>query len=290
MTSVFNSFPDYGVPAGGRRLYKSSRFEALDSDSEDDIRSQATDDDIRSQATDMIARARESLNYKEILDLMNDTPIDSEWGVSDEEEPLIDIRLDEIMMEIWGAEGLVEVMPSFYVTSSLSDLMFEALMEWLCQNGWEIADQSRDLIRIFHIDHKEPRSWSWAEIEEEPKTLPQTQTQPTPTAEKAEPRDACRRCGAHHWASKTPCATAKNLSKPGTDVGQRDGGPPIPRFCKLGRTCPKPGCRYVHGDTIPRINMPCRFGDSCCGEKKASCLHMHAGETYVKGMVLTRGT
>ena len=105
----------------------------------------------------------------------------------------------------------------------------------------------------------------------------------------AVPKNACGKCGTHHWSSKTPCPTgaAKALSKPGTDIGLRDGAP-VPRFCNLGRACPKAGCRYVHGDTIPRINAMCRFDSTCQGEKRANCIHMHTGEKYVKGMVLVR--
>ena len=61
----------------------------------------------------------------------------------------------------------------------------------------------------------------------------------------------------------------------------------VPRFCQGGDKCKGADvCRYVHGDTIPRVNEPCRFGDTC--SKREACLHMHPGETWTEGMVITR--
>ena len=300
------------APASGRRLCRSSRSQPFfkrenfdDSDSSPSPSIHMAEFDAA--VWDIIHKARSSMDYTwllkdDSLKAMDDRA--SSWGdmsISDSEgyespiEPDSAYPLDTVMMDIWGPEGLVEVMPSFYVTSSLTDPMFEALMNWLCHTGWEIVDQDRDLIRIFHVEHTEYRSWSWAELGgQAPHTPPLGEGKLVVTAVKpGVPRDPCRRCGTHHWISKTPCpdagaGPASGLSKPGTDIGLRDGGAPIPRFCKLGKACPKPGCRYVHGDSIPRINMPCRFDESCCGEKRASCLHMHAGEKFVKGMVLSR--
>jgi hypothetical protein len=219
----------------------------------------------------------------------------SSWGdmmstgdsisLSEELEDEEDNSLDHTLMSVWGPEGLVEVMPSFFVTSALSDASFESLMKWLCHTGWDIVDQDRDMIRIDHIEHQPSREWGG--LVSTPVPVAGIPVAGIPVA--GIPRDACRRCGTHHWSSKTPCPTgdASKLSKPGTDIGRREG-PPVMRFCKLGKACPKAGCRYVHGDTIPRINQPCRFDGTCSGEKRATCLHMHHGETYVKGMVLKR--
>jgi hypothetical protein len=61
----------------------------------------------------------------------------------------------------------------------------------------------------------------------------------------------------------------------------------VPRFCQGGDKCKGADvCRYVHGNTIPRVNEPCRFGDTC--SKREACLHMHPGETWTEGMVITR--
>jgi hypothetical protein len=65
----------------------------------------------------------------------------------------------------------------------------------------------------------------------------------------------------------------------------------IPRFC---RGCDAPStCRYVHGDTIPRLNEPCAFGAGCgasdpTGVKRSQCLRMHPGETWSAELVIKR--
>ena len=85
-------------------------------------------------------------------------------------------------------------------------------------------------------------------------------------------------------------APAEPLSAPGSDVGKRNGCP-VARFCKEAKACPTAGCRYVHGDTIPRINEPCKFGEGCgSGDaaKRATCLRMHPGETWTPELVIKR--
>ena len=80
------------------------------------------------------------------------------------------------------------------------------------------------------------------------------------------------------------------LSAPGSDVGRRNGCP-VGRFCKEATACPTAGCRYVHGNTIPRVNEPCKFGDGCgSGDvaKRATCLRMHPGETWTAELVIHR--
>jgi hypothetical protein len=67
-------------------------------------------------------------------------------------------------------------------------------------------------------------------------------------------------------------------------------GVPIPRFCRdLG--CKDRKCRYEHGDTIHRLNEPCKFGAGCgSGDpaKRAQCLRMHPGEVWNADMVIHR--
>jgi hypothetical protein len=58
----------------------------------------------------------------------------------------------------------------------------------------------------------------------------------------------------------------------------------IPRFCRAA-PCEEEDCRYVHGDTIPKVNRSCGFGESCgasdpTGVKRSQCLYMHPGETW----------
>ena len=69
--------------------------------------------------------------------------------------------------------------------------------------------------------------------------------------------------------------------------------PSVPRFCRAAGTCTEAGCRYVHGDTIPRVDKPCGFGAACgasdpSGLKRSQCLYMHPGETWTEGLVVRR--
>ena len=87
-----------------------------------------------------------------------------------------------------------------------------------------------------------------------------------------------------------PAKVDEPLSAPGSDVGKRNGCP-VARFCKEAKACPTAGCRYVHGDTIPRVNEPCKFGAGCgSGDaaKRATCLRMHPGETWTPELVIKR--
>jgi len=65
---------------------------------------------------------------------------------------------------------------------------------------------------------------------------------------------------------------------------------PVPRFCR-DTCCADEGCRYVHEDTIPRLNEPCNFGASCGASdpaKRALCIRMHPGETWTPELVVHR--
>jgi hypothetical protein len=66
---------------------------------------------------------------------------------------------------------------------------------------------------------------------------------------------------------------------------------PVPRFCRAGVTCVDTECRYVHEDTIQRLNEPCNFGASCGASdpaKRALCIRMHPGETWTSELVVHR--
>jgi len=66
----------------------------------------------------------------------------------------------------------------------------------------------------------------------------------------------------------------------------------IPRFCRSA-ACADAGCRYIHENTIPRLNEACAFGAGCgasdpTGVKRSQCLRMHPGETWTTELVITR--
>jgi hypothetical protein len=65
----------------------------------------------------------------------------------------------------------------------------------------------------------------------------------------------------------------------------------IPRFCREAGACTKEGCRYVHGDTIQRVDKPCGFGAECGkgdAAKRSSCIYMHPGEVWSADLVVHR--
>lgn len=158
-----------------------------------------------------------------------------------------------------------------YDTSEVSDDDWIAMMTWLYSVGWEVTSETRKCVRAFP-DNQPARVWvapnrfELAAMKEE--------------------------APAHvHVGCSAPKPTPA-LAAPGSDKGRRKGTP-IPRFCKAGKACEEAGCRYIHGDTIPRVNQPCSFGAACgasdpTGVKRSQCLHMHPGETWTEGMVITR--
>jgi len=59
----------------------------------------------------------------------------------------------------------------------------------------------------------------------------------------------------------------------------------VPRFCREGEECCTQDCRYVHGDSIPKVDRACGFGERCgssdpTGEKRALCIYIHPGEVW----------
>jgi hypothetical protein len=144
--------------------------------------------------------------------------------------------------------------------TGLSDAEYEAVMSWLYSHGWALEHETRAGVRAVPSDEP-PRVW-----------VPPS------------------RFVAAVAAATT--AAAKPLSAPGTDAGRRKGAP-VPRFCRAAGGCGEAGCRYVHGDTIPRVNRPCGFGETCgasdpTGVKRSQCLYMHPGETWEEGLVIRR--
>lgn len=152
-----------------------------------------------------------------------------------------------------------------YDTSGMSDAAWEAMMTWLYSVGWEVAIETRRSVQAFP-DNQPARVWV-----------------------------APNRFELMAQMDSHPCCNHKptvQLSAPGSDKGKRKGAP-VPRFCRAGTSCQEAGCRYIHGDTIPRLNQPCSFGEACgssdpTGVKRSQCLHMHPGETWAEGMVIHR--
>ena len=164
-----------------------------------------------------------------------------------------------------------------YDTSAMSSTEWESMMTWLYAVGWDIAYESRKYVRAFP-DNQPSRVW----------------VAPSRFELLAQSDDGHHPVHSVHHHSNS-CNHSKpivQLSAPGSDKGKRKGVP-IPRFCKAAAACSEEGCRYTHGDTIPRVNQVCSFGAACgssdpTGVKRSQCLYMHPGETWIEGMVITR--
>jgi hypothetical protein len=102
------------------------------------------------------------------------------------------------------------------------------------------------------------------------------------------------RAGVKAWPAKLPprvwvpkgracaCVHEKPVAKRVT----------VPRFCRT-TDCADATCRYVHADTMPRMDKPCGFGAACgasdpTGVKRSQCLYMHPGETWSADLVIHR--
>lgn len=162
---------------------------------------------------------------------------------------------------------LQERIADIYDTSELTDDQFRAVMEWLCQNGWKVDDYTRKFVSAWPGLTPE-YSTNWHDI-----------------------HGLLNKESEHHHDG---CCSKKvvALSAAGSDEGRRVAAP-VPRFCRDAHACQKRGCPYVHGNTIPRLNEPCRFGADCgasdpTGVKRSQCLRMHPGEHYHPEMVVTR--
>ena len=67
----------------------------------------------------------------------------------------------------------------------------------------------------------------------------------------------------------------------------------VPRFCREGEECCTQDCRYVHGDSIPKVDRACAFGERCgssdpTGEKRALCIYIHPGEVWTASSCVCR--
>jgi len=230
-------------------------------------------------------------------------------GESEMERTFLPLGLDRVS----GADFFV------WDTSEMSDGNYRRLMEWVYWHGWDVEEESRTLLRAepgFHlcrvwVPKREEVEVVEEEITEETRRmLEQEREEELWQRERAERRFrkgsgsggarvvaparavvAPARAVVAAAPVKTAARVVEELSAPGSDVGRRNGCP-VARFCKEGRACPTAGCRYVHGDTIPRIDEPCKFGAACgSGDaaKRATCLRMHPGETWTADLVVKRG-
>lgn len=179
--------------------------------------------------------------------------------------------------DIWEqpfAGDLEEYWPDTYDTREMSDADYHALMGWLFSKGWHVEAYDRAGVQAYP-DNATALRWNPATMEaEEPNRVRWADEE----AARAPAPRAHAGCGHSHRP-----APAKK------------GAVTIPRFCREGAACAEAGgsCRYVHGDTIPRVNEPCAFGAGCgasdpTGVKRSQCLRMHPGEEWSPELVIRR--
>ena len=170
--------------------------------------------------------------------------------------PQTRLNMDDLFLQSFSI-NIEEVAPNTLDITGLCHPEWCALMTWLYSAGWIIASES-------HFQgHDAPL------LIVKPADLP--------------PRI---------WIEPEECVriqVAPSSSQP------KKGKAPvtIPRFCRAAGSCEDAACRYVHGDTIPRLNELCAFGAACgasdsTGVKRSQCLRMHPGETWTPQLVIHR--
>lgn len=95
------------------------------------------------------------------------------------------------------------------------------------------------------------------------------------------------------WVEPEECVRISVAPQTGIQTKTAKKPVVIPRFCRAATSCEDTACRYVHGNTIPRLNEPCGFGATCgasdpTGVKRSQCLRLHPGETWTAELVITR--
>ena len=143
-----------------------------------------------------------------------------------------------------------------YDLRALTDAEYEACMSWLYDQGWEVQCEDRNGFQGWPLDLP-PRVWV------------------------TESRAPSRFMFMCHQETPAPVRAGKKSAV-------------VPRFCRAscgGVRCEDATCRYVHADTMPRLDKPCGFGAACGGtdpSKRALCLYMHPGETWSADLVVKR--
>jgi hypothetical protein len=150
-----------------------------------------------------------------------------------------------------------------YDTRELTDAEYEACMAWLYDQGWEVEGEIRSGMKAWPADLP-PRVWVAPRGPSRFDALSSSAVQPQ----------------APVRAGRPPAGGKKSVT--------------VPRFCRAsggGVACADAACRYVHADTMPRLDKACGFGAACGGTdpaKRAACLYMHPGETWSADLVVTR--
>ena len=200
----------------------------------------------------------------------DDEPLRELW-----DNPRAPLRAKEA--EIWEqpfSTNLAEYWSDAYDTRAMSDEDYHALMGWLFSKGWYVEDTyDRDGVRTWQ-NNAPARRW-------DPETM----------APEDEHHVRFHLAADHEEPKKAFHASPSSAGR----ASKPKGGVVIPRFCREGHACSAAGgsCRYVHGDTIPRVKESCTFGEGCgasdpTGVKRSQCLRMHPGEVWTPELVIRR--
>jgi hypothetical protein len=184
--------------------------------------------------------------------------------------------------DLWAqpfAANLEVYTADVYDTRALTDDEWNAMMSWLYWKGWWVDDFTRGWVSA-EPDDLPARHWC-PPRPEEPEPMPEASAGP---------------CKVVRWDADEPAAAAEPKA-PKKKALRAAGLAPVPvmRFCRAGCACPEKdtGCRYVHGDTIPKVDKPCGFGATCgasdpTGVKRSQCLYMHPGEEWTACLCIHR--
>jgi len=157
-----------------------------------------------------------------------------------------------------------------YTLDELTEEQYADCMRWLYAHGWHV--------------YGENRAW----VDAVPDTLPPRVWVPPNRFESA--------AQLHGFKERAAARTGAPAPEPmvGTPApaAPRRKAAMIPIFCvkcaAAGSPEGLPGCKYTHGDTIARVNEPCKFGCDCAEPKRSLCIRMHPGETWTEDMVIRR--
>lgn len=181
------------------------------------------------------------------------------------------------------ADRLQELWGDVYDCSSLTDAEWNEMMRWLFDAGWDVGSYDRNGVE-FEEDNGPRRSW-----------IPPEELEAMLEEEAALRRRSYGHCHSHSHAPRKVASAAADVvadaAAPAKKPDRKKSTSSVPRFCREATACKEEGCRYVHGDTIPRVNRPCGFGADCGkgdAAKRSLCLYMHPGETWTDGLVVRR--
>ena len=158
-----------------------------------------------------------------------------------------------------------------YDTRDLTDAEYADCMAWLYDQGWEVEGEIRSGMKAWPADLP-PRVW----------VAPRGPSRFDALSSVGDTRSV-----GHQSEVQAPVRTGRPPAGGKKSVT-------VPRFCRAsggGVACADAACRYVHADTMPRLDKACGFGSSCGGTdpaKRAACLYMHPGETWSADLVVTR--